>query len=241
MKVLPYIVLLTITLYSCGQSPMKTNEIDFYDVNQDQFTFLVFDRSNVHAFMSRYEPLNFGNAAIKQDLLTLSKNNFDTSISSVYSSFSKNSKALDTSDFNLAMNVINATYDKNGEEYFPGSLNYLFFYNCLPKGFHGKWPQTISGDFRFNATFFAILRDKSEIIDKMIYGEIGYRDERIKPIFGEHIFNEITPDNAKQIKELIEKDKSFDDIRFKTDRDNFMYFLDKTINNQWRLILTDWN
>ncbi|UZR96777.1 hypothetical protein [Chondrinema litorale] len=227
--------------FSCGRSSMKTNEIEFYDLNQNQFTFLVFDKSKVDTFISRYEPLNVSNTVIKQDIFSLSKINFDNSISKDYSSFAKNSKLLDSSDFNLAMNVIKATYDKSGEEYFHGSLNYLFFYKCLPVGFQNKWTQTISGDFRFNATFFAILRDKSEIIDKMIYGEIGHWDNKLKPIFGEHIFNEITLDKAKQIKELIVKDKSFDDVKFKTDRDNFIYFLDKTISGEWRLILTDWN
>jgi hypothetical protein len=241
MRPLPYIMLIAVTMFSCGQSAMKTNEIEFYDNNQDQFTFLVFDKSKVDAFVSRYETLDYSNTIIKQDILSLKNCNFDNSISSDYSSFTKNLKKPDTSDFNLAMSVIKATYDKNGEEYFHGSLDYLFFYHCLPNGLQNKWTQTISGDFRFNATFFAILRDKSEIVDKMIYGEIGHWDNKLKPIFGEHIFNEITPDKAKQIKELIEKDNSFNDLRFRVDRDNFIYFLDKTINNEWRLILTDWN
>jgi len=222
MRSLLYIIILTITEFSCIQSSKKNNEIEFYDINQDQFTFLVFDKSKVDTFISRYESLDYSNIIIKQDLLSLTKLNFDNSISSDYSSFAKNLKKPDSLDFNLAMNVIQATYDKNGEEYFHGSLNYLFFYECLPEGFQNKWIQTISGDFRFNATFFAILRDKSKIIDKMIYGEIGYWDDKLKPIFGEHIFNEITPAKAKQIKELIEKDKSFNEIRFRVDRDNFI-------------------
>jgi len=241
MKPLRYIILAAITMYSCGQAPMETEEIEFYDNNQDQFTFLVFDKSKVDTFMLRYEPLDYSSTTIKQDILLLTKLNFDSTISNDHSSFVKNSKAPDFSDFNLANNVIKATYDKNGEEYFHGSLVYLFFHECLPEGFKNKWTQTISGDFGFNATFFALLRDKSEIIDKMIYGEIGHWDKKLIPIFGEHIFNEITPDNAKQIKELIEKDKSFNDERFKVDKNNFVYLLDKTINNEWRLILTDWN
>ena len=215
--------------------------MEFYDINQDQFTFLVFDKSKVDTFISQYEPFNYSNTLIQQNILSLTKINFENSTAKDYSSFAKNSKLLDSSDYNLAMNVINATYDKNGEEYFHGSLDYLFFYKCLPEGFQNKWIQTISGDFRFNATFFALLRDKSEIIDKMIYGEIGHWDDKLKPIFGEHIFNEITSDQAKQIKQLILNDKSFDDSRFRMDRDTFIYFLDKTINNEWRLLLTDWN
>ena len=228
-------------MYSCGHTTMKTNEIEFYDNNQDQFTFLVFDKSKVDTFMLRHEPLDYSSMTIKKDILSLTKLNFDSTISNDLSSFIKNSEAPNSSDYNLANNVIKATYDKNGEEYFHGSLNYLFFHECLPEGFKNKWTQTVSGDFRFNVTFFALLRDKSEIIDKMIYGEIGHWDKKLMPIFGEHIFNEITRDNAKQIKELIEKDESFNDERFKVDKDNFVYFLDKTINDEWRLILTDWN
>lgn len=241
MRQLLKIVIITMTVVSCGRSSMNTDEMEFYDLNQEQFTFLVFDKSKVDTFILRYEPLNYSNTVIRQDILSLTKINFDNSISKDYSSFIKNSKLLDSSDFNQAMDVIKAAYGQNGEEYFHGSLEYLFFYKCLPLGFQNKWTQTISGDFRFNATFFAILRDKSEVIDKMIYEEIGHWDSKLKPIFGEHIFNEITPDKAKQIKEIIVTDKSFDDFRFKTDRDNFIYFLDKTISGEWRLILTDWN
>lgn len=241
MTHLPYIILIAILMISCGQSSMKTNAIEFYDINQDQFTFLVFDKLKVDTFISRYEHWDYTNTRIKEDILSLTKLNFDNSISSHYSSFTKNSKQPDSSDFNLAMNVINATYDKKGEEYFYRSIDYLFFNKCLPDGFQNKWIQTITGDFCFNATFFSILRDKSEIIDKMIFGEIGYWDNKLKPFFGEHIYNEITPDQAKLIKELIEQDNIFNDIRFRVDRDNFIYFLEKTINHEWRLILTDWN
>lgn len=220
---------------------MKTNEIEFYDNNQDQFTFLVFDKSKVDTFMSKYEPLKFSNPVIKQELIKLTELIFDNKTKTNFRSFINNSKTPDTSDFNLAMNVIKATYDKDGEKYFHGSISYSFFYNCLPESFQDKWTQTTLGDFRFNSTFFSILRDKSEIIDKMIYGEIGYWDDKLKTIFGEHIFNEITSDQAKRIKLIILNDKSFDDNRFRTDRDNFIYFLDKTINNEWRLLLTDWN
>ncbi len=220
---------------------MKSNQIEFYDGNQDQFTFLVLDKSKVDTFMSRYEPLDFSNTLIKADLLTLINTDFDNSLSNNYASFAKNTKLPDASNIELAKNVIKATYEENGESYFSGSLEYLFFNKCLPEGFQNKWTQAFLGDFRFNATFFAILRDKCATIDQMIYGDTGYWDKKLDPIFGEFIFNEITPDKAKQIKELIEQEESFNDIRFSVDRDNFIYFLDKTINNEWRLILRDWN
>lgn len=234
-------MLIAVTMFSCGQSAIKRNEIEFYDNNQDQFTFLVFDKSKVDTFMSKYEPLKFSNALIKQDLMILTKVKFSDNAKTSFSSFIKNSKTPDTSDFHLAMNVIKATYETKGEKNFKGSLDYLFFFNCLPDSFQAKWTQTTLGDFQFNATFFSILRDKSEIIDKLIYGDISNRDEKLTPIFKEHIFNEITSDQARLIKQLIINDKSFDDSRFRTDRDNFIYFLDKTMNNEWRLFLTDWN
>lgn len=161
-------MLIAVTLFSCGQSNMKTNEIKFYDNNQDQFTFLVFDKSKVDTFMSKYEPLKFSNPVIKQDLIKLTEVKFNNNTKTNFRSFINNSKTPETSDFHLAMNVIKATYDNDGEKYFDGSLNYLFFYNCLPDSFQNKWIQTWLGDFRFNTTFFSVLRDKSEIIDKLI-------------------------------------------------------------------------
>jgi hypothetical protein len=241
MKFLLYLILLGIPFFSYGQTIIKTDEVEYYDINQEQFTFLVFDKSKVDTFMSKFETLVFRNPTIKDELMKLTALKYNSTKRANFSSFNKNTKASDTSDFNLATNVIKTTYDNNGEKYFHGSLSYLFFYNCLPDCFQDKWTQTTLGDFRFNTTFFSLLRDKSEIIDNMIYGRIGYWDIKLKTIFGEHIFNEITQDKAKQIKDLIETDKSFNDIRFKQDRDNFIFFLDKTIKNEWRLILTDWN
>src|SRR5688572_20616345 len=122
-----YIIPIAVTLFSCGQRAMTT----FYDNNQDQFTFLVFDRSRVDTFMSKYEPLNYKNTVIKQDLIRLTEVKSDDNKTNNNPSFIVNSKAPDTSDYNLAMNVIKATYGLEGEKYFDGSLNYLFFYNCL--------------------------------------------------------------------------------------------------------------
>ena len=215
--------------------------VDVYSFNQDQFTFLVFDKVKVDTFMLKFNPLDYSNSVIKEEVLKLKALQFKSNNNQNDSSFQKSSEEPDTSDWNLAMDVIQGTYEQDGNELFGGSLQYLFFYKCLPTRFQNKWTQTISGDFQFNAMFFAALRDKSEIIDKMIYGEVVHVDEKLLPIFGEHIFNEITSDAAKQIKDLILSDKSFDDVRFKTDRDNFIYLLDKTISGEWRLILTDWN
>ncbi len=241
MKPLLYLIIISMSLASCKQAVQQNDTMEFFDFNQEQFTFLVFDKSRIDTFMTKFDPLEYSNELIKRELIKLTQLQFENNPKETLPSFDKNSEKPDVSDRDIAVDAIKTTYDKDGDEHFSVSLAYLFFYNCLPDCFQNKWTQSIIGDFRFNSIFFAILRDNSEIIDKMIFSEIIYRDEKLAPIFGEHIFNEITPDNAKQIKELIVNDKSFDDVRFKTDRDNFIYFLDKTISGEWRLILTDWN
>ena len=170
-------------MLSCEQSAVKTREIEFYNINQDQFTFLVFEKYKVDSFILIYEPLIFSNKIIKHDLNNLVLDNFDNKSESNLQLYNKNSNVCNADDFKLAMDVIKATYEQEGKKYFSGSLAYLFFNKCLPYDFRNKWPQTTRGDFRFNATFFSILRDKSEIIDKIIYGEIGYRDQKLLPIY----------------------------------------------------------
>lgn len=221
-------------------------KIEYYSNNQDQFTFLVFDKISVDAFIKGYEPLIFDNKKIKnaiQDSLTKLTFEFQANdiIERALIDYNTNTKQPDTGSFDLARKVISATYDANGKEYFLGSLSYLFFYNCLPKEFKYKWHQAELGHFEFNATFFALLRDNSKEFDEFLYGERGYWDDKLKPLFGEHIFNEITPETAKAIKSTIEGNHLFEDNRFKKDRDNFVHFLDMTIANKWRMILIDWN
>jgi len=97
------------------------------------------------------------------------------------------------------------------------------------------------GDFEFNVTFFNRLRTNCKVFDKIIYGETGYWDKSIQSVFRHDIFNEITAENAKLIKNCVIKDTAFSDTRLKTDKDNFIYFLDQTIQNKWRLLLIDKN
>ena len=241
-------LLFILQICSCGQigpPPTRPAKGVFYKNNELQFAFLVFDKAKVDSFMQNHSPLVFNNPKIQQELTRLSNLKFDQNYISIQqskiASFSKNTTGPDISDFGLATDVIKLNLKKNGGEDFVGSLNYLFFYDCLPGKFQHKWSQTSLGDFNFNTTFFSLLREKCIIIDNLIYSEISNRDEKSDPIFGESIFNEITPEEAKQVKLTITTDRSFDDVRFKTDRDNFIEFLDKTINNEWRLILIDSN
>lgn len=216
----------------------------YYNLNQTQFTFVVFDRSAVDSFFAKYKPLSLKNDTLKRALqASLVDQHFnENKKAEIYvRQFSSNTEPLDTSSFNLAINVLKATMVEDGEEYFSGSLDYLFFYECLPQKFKYKWSQSTLGHFEFNASFFALLRDKSKELDDLIYGNEGYWAEDMKTRFKEHIFNEITPDMARKIKNTIMNDASFNDKRYATDRANFIEFLDRTISKEWRLLLIDWD
>lgn len=219
-------------------------QAEFHNTNQDQFTFLVFDRASADTFFAKYRPLSHSNetlrAALRDKLLTQSFEG-NKRLEEELESFHKNTEPLDTSNFNLAVNVLNSTLKQGGEKYFSGSLHYLFFYYCLPQKFRHKWSQSTLGHFEFNATFFDRLREKSKEFDNLIYGEEGYWDENMKFIFGEYIFNEITPEVAEKIKQAIVKDTGFNDQRFALDKVNFLEFLNKTITREWRLVLIDWD
>jgi hypothetical protein len=187
------------------------SESQHFNFNQTQFTFLVFEKSAVDTFFKTYQPLNFRNEKLKKAFTdSLLVQNFDyvqmARLEQGTKEFSTNTDKPDTSDFNLAKNVLKATLENGGDKYFSGSLNYLFFYDCLPLKFKHKWTQSTLGHFEFNATFFALLRDKSKELDDLIYGNIGQWDEDIKSIFGEYIFNEINSETANKIRSTILND-----------------------------------
>ncbi|GGD32777.1 hypothetical protein GCM10011343_23550 [Flavobacterium orientale] len=222
---------------SCAQ-----NEA-YYDTKQDQFTFIVLNKNSVDDFFKNNKELNFNNPELKKmiiDSLYNGTNNERINIKNY--DFLKNTKEPNQYEYQLSQNVIKATYFENQEEYFTGSLDYFFYFKCLPKEFKYKWTQTSLGNFQFNSTFFSILRDNSPELDKIIYGDIGNYDENLKKIFQDPlIFNEITPENAKKMKQTILSNVKFNDKRFKQDKLNFLYFLNQTIEEKWRLILIDWN
>lgn len=240
-----YTILLT-SIFACGQArkPNMNEQRVYHNLNQTQFTFVVFDRSAVDSFFAKYKPLSLKNETLKRSLqASLLDQHFNENKKEEVNvrHFAGNTEPLDTSSFNLAINVLKATLEEGGEEYFSGSLHYLFFYECLPQKFKYKWSQSTLGHFEFNASFFALLRDKSKELDDLIYGNEGYWAEDMKTLFSEYIFNEITPDMARKIKNTITEDVSFDDNRFATDRANFIEFLDRTISKEWRLVLIDWD
>lgn len=222
------------------------SESQYFISNQTQFTFLVFDKSAVDTFFKSYKPLDFKNDKLKKAFTdSLLVQNFDYTqvvrFEQEIKEFSTNTDKPDTSDFNLAKNVLRATLENGGEKYFSGSLHYLFFHDCLPLKFKHKWTQSTLGHFEFNESFFALLRDKSKELDDIIYGNTGLWDDDIKSIFGEYIFNEINSETANKVRSTILNDTAFNDKRFSTDKAIFLEFLDKAVNKEWRLILIDWN
>lgn len=226
-------------MISCNQKREK-----FYYTTQNQFTFIVLNKNSVKEFFEKNKVLNSKNSELKKmilDSLFNQKEKYQT-ISNETINFSKNTKKPNKDEYELSQEIIKATYFENEEKYFSGCLDYLFYYKCLPKEFQYKWTQTSLGHFEFNSTFFSILRDNSTELDKLIYGDIGNYDENLKKVFEEPlIFNEITPELAKNIKQTILSNEKFNDKRFEQDKLNFLLFLNKTIENKWRMILIDWN
>ncbi len=238
-------LVIAILLFSCKPSENKTvhNRVKYYSNNQDQFTFLVFEKDNIDSFMTRYEPLNAENAVIIRDIKNILTNlsfELPRENSENKLNYTSNTQQPDVSSYELAQSVIQSTIDS--QEYFLASLSYLFFYKCLPDSFTYKWHQTTLGHFEFNATFFSLLRDNNKELDEIIYGERGYWDEKLKPILnGETIYNEITDADARTMKLTIQTNTAFNDARFQADKEKFIAFLDNVISNKWRLILIDWN
>lgn len=233
------LILCLLFLQNCMK--MKTKEIDekFYDQNDLQFTFLVFDNQKLDSFFQNHKSFEFQNEDIKKDLESLKQLNF-ISQNSGLEEYSKNTKKIEISDYNLAKEVINTTLSGN-KEYWSGSVDYLFFYSTLPEKFQQKWLQSHLGNFEFKISFLSLLREKNKTFDDLIYGNIYYNDRRLEYFNSEYITNEITPEIAQSLKKTIEIDKDFQDIRFQKDKEIFLEFLDKAINKEWKMILLDWN
>lgn len=231
-----FLLLYVFTMLSCSKIAKQK---DFYDTQQDKITFLVFDKSKADSFTLNYSPLTINNPTIKKELLELHSIELRTDISP--SALASNTVTVDSNDFNLAIDVIHSTFSEGGESYFAGSLNYLFFQKCLPIGLTNKWSQSNLGDFKFNTLFFTNLYSRSDIFKKLVDADIQNYHEDLLSVIGPNCYNEITPNNADEIKNKILKDSRFADIRFKTDKDNFLYLLDKTIIGEWRLFINDWD
>ena len=218
---------------------MEYASSNYYTNNEDKFGFLIFDGEKVDTFFKEYSPIQFKNDKLDSSFRKLLNTDFTFEADRI--KFNKHTRSPNASDYELAKNVLTATTDKDGEKYFGSSLNYLFFFECLPDEFQKKWTQTSLGDFEFNVTFFNLLRTKCKVFDDHIYGSIGYWDKDIKTVFQDRIYNEITASKAKLIKDCINQHTAFKDKRLQPDKDNFVLFLDLVINKSWRLFLIDKN
>ncbi len=217
---------------------MEYASSNYYTNNEDKFGFLVFDRMKADSFSKRYSPVQVENKKLDSSFKELTEKYYSFETNKRYS---KHTLSPDKSDYELAMAVLKAGNGKDDKVYFQGALDYLFFYECLPDEFRSKWVQTGLGDFEFNVTFFNRLRMECEVFDDHIYGNTGYWDEKLKAILQDHIYTEITADNAKLIKDCINQNTAFNDDRLQPDKDNFIHFLEQAINKKWRLFLIDKN
>ena len=231
---------------SCNDDSKQTSFVkdaasNYYKNNEDKFSFFVFDSKKIDSFLINYKGRSLQDTKLItafDSLQTLSNINLKNDITNNYSSHTDNPRE---SDFKLASEVLRGTSKERNQEYFSHSLRYLFFYECLPAELGHKWVQDFRGDFEFNVTFFNLLRTKCKTFNNHTYGSEGYWDENIKKILGDFILNEITAEKAKQIKDCIEKNQSFNDSRFQIDKGNFLEFLNNVIAGKWQLFLHDKN
>ena len=244
-----FIIILFCTTFSCsGQQDKKMNQkdtIEYFNINQTQFTFLVFEKSKIDSFFNSFSNFKSSNKKLVDEIKLLRQIKFETNneinVDRTIKNYDGNSEEPDTSSFGLAMNVLSSIEDSTIEEYFTANIDYLFFRKCLPDEFNYKWHQSTLGHFEFNATFFAYLRENSKALDELIYGERGFWDEKLKIIFGEYIFNEINEETAIEIKNVIISNPIFEDMRFENDKLIMTKFLNQVIDKKWRMILIDWN
>lgn len=209
---------------------------------QDQFTFIVLDKKAADSFFVHYKPVDINNRLLKKEFAGLlqeaTSKPFNTQNNN--DSFYTFSTAPSVSDYKSVAFELKATLDTGGIKYLPGSLDYLFFYTCLPQPFKYKWVQSLLGNFKFGTTFFSLLRSNSKTLDSIIYGDIGYWNKDLEELWEGLIFNEITPSMANSIKKDIISNRLFDNGMFVRDRAIFISFLNKVISGEWRLMLIDW-
>jgi hypothetical protein len=243
-----FYILLFVLVASCGAHKQQLNAATGNaapGITQDKFGFIVIDKKSCDSFFAQNKPLNIHNQRLTEHFKALREEVSNTSAQaikqSINDSFSYNTRVQDTGDFKQAAKVLSAALDTGGAKYFYDATQYLFFYSCLPREFAYKWPQTILGDFRFDADLFALLRTNSKTFDDLIYGNKGYWDRNFEALLGEFVFNEITVESAIEIKKNITGNSIFNKANFAADKTVFLKFLDKVISGEWRLLLLDWN
>lgn len=241
MRTFTTLLIFAIVFTRCGNHTSYTDHVssNYYPGNEDKFGFLVLDKERVDSFFVRYPGLSFQDTKLQKAFKELLR--VDTNFKRGDDRFTRHISPPASFDKQLAMEVLQSTVTEGKEEYFAESLNYLFFYKCLPDAFKANWPQVQLGDLQFNVTFFNLLRVKCEAFEKHIVMESGYWDENIKKVFGEENYNEFTVDKAQLIRDCIRSDTAFADTRLQPDKDNFTFILDQVIARKWRLLLMDKN
>jgi hypothetical protein len=240
MRTLSAILILSVTIVSCGeQKPFVEHAASEYAANnEDKFGFLVFEKNQADSFVQKYSPLRLDNSRLDNSYKNLLQVN--SSFNANEKKFDKHSIPAEESDLTLARQVLNAALGDT-EEYFNASLQYLFFYECLPAVFQHKWTQTYGGDLQFNVTFFNLLRVKCKEFEAHVTNDSFHWDKNMAAVFAEQQFNEISSENAALIKDCIDKDPAFSDNKLQPDKDNFIFFLDQVIAKKWRLFIVDNN
>lgn len=213
---------------------------DYYPVNEDKFGFLVFDKKSIEAFNVQYSSLEKMDVKFIEAFKVLQNMAALPIEKGTANTYANHTNAPGNSDAELAYKVLDAVSTSCEEKYFSPAFLYLFFYQCLPKEFQYKWMQKFLGDFKFNVTFFRLLRNNNEIFDRICCGE-GYWDSDISKIFGDWETNEIISENAKDLRTSILQSEVFNDSRLQIDKELFLGFLNNVIEGKWRLFFLDWN
>lgn len=235
-------IIIIVFFTSCFIPPDKPVNFssDYYNGNEDQFTFLIFDKSNCDSFLIEYAPLNNGNMVMRDSIRSILlgiafEQEADSSIFKTLTNYTSNTESPDNNSYILAQTVIDSSIANWKSDYFGASLSYLFYYKCLPHELRYKWHQTTLGNFTFNVTFFNRLRQNNHDFDAICYGEKQNQDSRLAPIFREYISNEISVDDAASMKSTIETNSVFNDDRFKNDKMLFLTILNQVAEGKWRM------
>jgi hypothetical protein len=241
MRTLTPLLLLALLFTRCGNHTSYIDHVsaNYYPGQEDKFGFLILDKERVDSFFGQYPDLSFQNEKLHKGFKALLK--VDTNFKRGDDRFTRHISPSISIDRQLAMEILQSTAIQQQADNFTGSLNYLFFYKCLPDAFKANWFQVQLGDLQFNVTFFNLLRTRCAAFEKHIVLESAYYDENIKKVFGEEAYNEFTADKVQLISDCIRSDTAFADARLQPDKDNFLYMLDQVIARKWRLLLMDKN
>ncbi|WP_315821729.1 hypothetical protein [Paraflavitalea speifideaquila] len=157
MRIVTPFLILAILFTSCGNHTTYVDHVSttYYPGHEDKFGFLVLDKERVDSFFLQYPDLSFRNEKLQKAFKALLR--VDTNFKRGDDRFTRHISPPISFDKQLAMELLQSTVMQQQADNFPGSLNYLFFYKCLPDVFKANWPQVQLGDLQFNVTFSIYL------------------------------------------------------------------------------------